>query len=158
MLIIAFKAVKCVTFFIGGLTLLTLIGKDVHEVFEHVVRALHFDVHRAFIVKTMAWLEGVKGRQVEWGAAGMLGYSGVLAAETIGLARRRTWAAWLSVIFGSALLPYEVFELVKKISEGRPWVRMALMFLVNIAIVGYLALEARRGARRHAAAAAASAH
>lgn len=155
-LIILFKAVKAVTLFVIGLSLLFLIHKDLKEVAEKIAETLHFNVHRVFITRLLERLSDVKGRQVAWAAAGALGYSGVLAIEAIGLAKRRAWAAWLAVGIGSLLLPVELYEIVHKIAHGHPWVRMAVMFVVNVAIVVYLTIEARRGGHRHGAAPAAA--
>jgi uncharacterized membrane protein (DUF2068 family) len=143
--IIAFKAVKCVTLFAIGLALLTMIGKDLGAVAERVAETLHLDIHRRFIARLIERLANVRKQQVEIGAAAALGYSVVLAIEAIGLWRRRAWAAWLSVVFGSLLLPYEVYEFVEKRKIG-----ILIGFFVNLAIVCYLAIEARR-AKHHAA-------
>src|SRR5438105_6906748 len=89
-LIVVMKAFKAVTFFIIGIGLLPLIHKDLREFAENVAETLHFNVHRKFIEHLLERLDEVQGKQVAWIATGLIFYSGVLAVEAIGLARRRT--------------------------------------------------------------------
>ncbi len=59
--------------------------------------------------------------------------------EGAGLARRRRWAAWLTVAATSALIPIEAWRLAT-----RPrWGRLAVL-VGNSAIAVYMALKARR--------------
>jgi uncharacterized membrane protein (DUF2068 family) len=139
------KAVKSATLCVIGLALLALVRRDLGDLAERVAVALHFDVHRAFLARWIEKLHAVETRQKAFVAAGAIAYSGVLAVEAYGLARRRAWAAWLAVGVGAALLPIEVYELVE-----RPRFRLAVALAINVLVVVYLAIEARR-ARRNGA-------
>jgi uncharacterized membrane protein (DUF2068 family) len=121
------------------------VRRDLGDLAERVAVALHFDVHRAFLARWIEKLHAVETRQKAFVAAGAIAYSGVLAVEAYGLARRRAWAAWLAVGVGAALLPIEVYELVE-----RPRFRLAVALAINVLVVVYLAIEARR-ARRNGA-------
>ena len=59
------------------------------------------------------------------------------------LHRRFVWAPWVVVIATGSLLPFEVFELIR-----RPRAVRLLIFLVNVGIVGYLSARATRELRR----------
>jgi uncharacterized membrane protein (DUF2068 family) len=75
---------------------------------------------------------------------GALLFDGVLTAcEGWALHRRFTWAAWLVVVATGSPMPIEVVELVR---QPHP-VRLAV-FVVNVAIVWYLAARATREIRR----------
>jgi uncharacterized membrane protein (DUF2068 family) len=79
--------------------------------------------------------------RLQWTAAG-LGLDGVLSlVEGLALARRYRWAPWLVVIATSSLVPFELVALLRHRRAGR-----ALLLLVNLAVVGYLARHARREA------------
>ena len=53
------------------------------------------------------------------------------------LYRRFVWAPWLVVIATGSMLPFEVFELARRLRLGR-----LLIFLINVSVVWYLALGA----------------
>jgi uncharacterized membrane protein (DUF2068 family) len=72
-----------------------------------------------------------------------LGFDALLSwFEGWALHRRFRWAPWLVVIAGGSLVPYEVYELARRVRVGR-----ALILVINLVIIAYLA---RRAAREHA--------
>jgi uncharacterized membrane protein (DUF2068 family) len=72
-----------------------------------------------------------------------LGFDALLSwFEAWALHRRFRWAPWLVVIAGGSLIPFEIYELARRVRVGR-----ALILVVNLAIIAYLA---RRAAREHA--------
>jgi uncharacterized membrane protein (DUF2068 family) len=72
--------------------------------------------------------------------------AGLSAFEAWALHRRFLWAPWLVVIAGAALLPFELFELARRVRVGR-----VVALLLNVLIVGYLARRALRERRLHMA-------
>jgi uncharacterized membrane protein (DUF2068 family) len=72
-----------------------------------------------------------------------LGYGALEAAESYGLARRRPWGEWLTLVATSILLVPEVWELVRKATPLK-----AGALVVNLLVVAYLYRRLRRGARR----------
>jgi uncharacterized membrane protein (DUF2068 family) len=141
-LIVLFKAIKSAALFVIGLGLMALIGRDVGAIAQGVAEALNIDVHREYAARAIARLAELNPRQVGLAAAVAFGYSALLAVEAVGLARRRSWAAWLAVSVGSMFLTIELYEIVR-----HPGLRLAAGMLVNAAIVVYLVIEARRAAR-----------
>jgi uncharacterized membrane protein (DUF2068 family) len=137
--IVLFKTVKSAILFAIGITGFFMIGRDFGAAAARLAEFIHLDVHRHAIEALIARLTALTPRQVGEGAAGATVYACVLAVEAYGLGRRRRWAAWLAAGIGAALLPIEVFELARK-----PGVRLACAFAVNLAIVVYLSIEARR--------------
>jgi uncharacterized membrane protein (DUF2068 family) len=63
--------------------------------------------------------------------------------EGVGLALRKRWAEYLTIVSTASLLPLEVYEIAK-----RPDAARIVVLLANIAIVAYLVIEVRR--TRHA--------
>ena len=66
------------------------------------------------------------------------------AIEGLALQAGRFWAPWLVVIATAALLPWEVWEMVRRPAWGR-----AVILVINLAVVAYLArtvLRERRSA------------
>ncbi len=65
-------------------------------------------------------------------------YAALEATEGIGLAMRRRWAEYLTVIATGILIPYEAYEVAT-----RPTLFKAGALLLNLAVVGYLAYRKR---------------
>ncbi len=71
-------------------------------------------------------------------AIGALVYALLEGTEGVGLAMRRRWAEYLTVIATSILIPYEVYEVVH-----RPTVLKVGALLLNLAVVAYLTYRKR---------------
>lgn len=69
--------------------------------------------------------------------AGML-YAALEATEGVGLAMRRRWAEYLTVIATGILIPYEAYEVVR-----HPTFFKVGALLLNLAVVGYLVYRKR---------------
>ena len=69
-------------------------------------------------------------------------YAALLLTEGTGLLFGRRWAEYFMIITTSSLLPLEAYEIYK-----RPGFLRIILFLVNIALVTYLAREVRKGRR-----------
>ena len=71
-------------------------------------------------------------------AVGAIAYALLEGTEGVGLAMRRRWAEYLTVIATSILIPYEIYEVVHHVTLFRVGA-----LLLNIAVVGYLAYRKR---------------
>jgi uncharacterized membrane protein (DUF2068 family) len=71
-------------------------------------------------------------------AVGAIAYALLEGTEGVGLAMRRRWAEYLTVIATSILIPYEAYEVVNHVTLFRVGA-----LLLNIAVVGYLAYRKR---------------
>ncbi len=65
-------------------------------------------------------------------------YATLEATEGVGLAMRRRWAEYLTVIATGILIPYEAYEVVRRPT----FFKVGALFL-NLAVVGYLAYRKR---------------
>ncbi len=65
-------------------------------------------------------------------------YAALEATEGVGLAMRRRWAEYLTVIATGILIPYEAYEVVL-----HPTLFKVGALLLNLAVVGYLAYRKR---------------
>ena len=65
-------------------------------------------------------------------------YAALEGTEGVGLAMRRRWAEYLTVIATGVLIPYEVYEVIT-----RPTLFKVGALLLNLAVVGYLAYRKR---------------
>jgi uncharacterized membrane protein (DUF2068 family) len=71
-------------------------------------------------------------------ALGAIIYALLEGTEGVGLAMRRRWAEYLTVIATGILIPYEAYEVIHKVTLFRIGA-----LLLNIAVVGYLAYRKR---------------
>lgn len=78
-------------------------------------------------------------RGIELGLMALGGDGALTGIEAWALQRGHWWGPWLVVLATGALLPFELFELVKK-----PHLSRLLLLAANAAIVVYLARRARR--------------
>lgn len=130
---------------LAGFGLLTLLHKDAGQAAEDLVRLFHLNpashMPRIFIdaadklTDARLWLL----------AALALGYALIRVVEACGLWLRKAWAEWFGALTGAVYIPIEVYELLLQAT----WPRIAIL-AVNVVVVGYLALELRRRARRPA--------
>ncbi|HEY8634977.1 MAG TPA: DUF2127 domain-containing protein [Candidatus Dormibacteraeota bacterium] len=65
-------------------------------------------------------------------------YALLEGTEGVGLAMRRRWAEYLTVIATGILIPYEAYEVVHKVTLFKVGA-----LLLNVAVVGYLAYRKR---------------
>jgi uncharacterized membrane protein (DUF2068 family) len=81
----------------------------------------------------------VDDRKLKALSVGTFFYSGLFLTEGIGLALRKRWAEYLTIISTASLLPLEIYEIVKDVSAAK-----IVVLLANIAVVVYLVIEVRR--------------
>jgi uncharacterized membrane protein (DUF2068 family) len=65
-------------------------------------------------------------------------YAALEATEGVGLAMRRRWAEYLTVIATGILIPYEAYEVVRHVTLFKVGA-----LLLNLAVVGYLGYRKR---------------
>jgi uncharacterized membrane protein (DUF2068 family) len=85
-----------------------------------------------------------------WAAARIaFAYAALRFSEAYGLWRGRTWAEWVALVSGAALLPLEVRELLRGLTVLR-----CVLFVGNVAVVLYMlyVILANRRERRNASA------
>ena len=71
-------------------------------------------------------------------AIGAIAYALLEGTEGVGLAMRRRWAEYLTVIATGVLIPYEAYEVVHHLTLFKVGA-----LLLNLAVVGYLAYRKR---------------
>jgi uncharacterized membrane protein (DUF2068 family) len=71
-------------------------------------------------------------------AIGAIAYALLEGTEGVGLAMRRRWAEYLTVIATGILVPFEAYEVIHKVTLFRVGA-----LLLNLAVVGYLAYRKR---------------
>ncbi len=140
-LIAAYKFLLALFFAAVGIGALRLIGKDVDNLLANFVSDLHFPESRFinFLIDKASIIDDHMLRRI---GAGAFCYSGLSLLEAIGLYLEKAWAEYLTLLITASFLPFEVRELMHRVT----WLRVTL-FVVNLAVLIYLAvivLERRR--------------
>ena len=135
-LVIVCKAITCLLL-AGAFVLLILAGKEPTDVFSDFVNGL-FDGNPpgfvvGFVVSQTEFLTPAKVYRL---AGATLAYSILEGTEAVGLAARRPWAEWLTILVTASFLPFEIHELVTK-----PTPVKAGTLVINAAILVYLVVR-----------------
>jgi uncharacterized membrane protein (DUF2068 family) len=138
-LIILERAVRGSLVFILGTALLTRSSSIVNLVRDWVAQ-LNVNPERRLIPRALVYVLRPLGqfstRTVLIIGIGALLFGALELTEAIGLARRRRWAEYLTVIAGCIGIPFEIGEVMRRQTP----IRVSIL-LINIAIVIYLAWQ-----------------
>jgi uncharacterized membrane protein (DUF2068 family) len=134
--------------------LLILTSYGVHELLDpklvekiHVWSATVTDrVDQRLVLRALSFVEGLGADKLHLVMAVTVVSTAVVLTEGIGLWLRQPWAAWVTVVATTSLIPFELWELFKR-PPGHRWT-VAVTLAVNVLIAGYLAHLLRSAHRR----------
>ena len=142
-LIAAFKLLKGLALLAVGVGALKFLHKDVTGQVEQWINVFQVDPHNHFIHRFLEKLSILDDRRLKELSVGTFIYAAIFFTEGIGLAFRKRWAEYFTIITTASLLPIEIYELAKHASLGR-----GFALLINLAVVAYLVRELRRTTTR----------
>ena len=137
--IAVFKVVKGLLLLFLGLDLLKLVHAETATLFSLLIEALHLNADSRLIHALVLKVDALQPHSVLLAGLVSLGYAGMFLVEGIGLWLELTWAAYLTVVSTSLLLPFELYEVIEQVSMLRVGV-----LLVNLVIVFYLVSQLKR--------------
>ena len=107
---------------------------------DYAENQLNLDVGRSIILQLVFRLLAYVGNfnHLTLLAISALAYAALETTEGVGLAMRRRWAEYLTVIATGILIPYEAYEVIR-----HPTLFKAGALALNLAVVGYLAYRKR---------------
>ena len=118
---------------------LRLLHHDVAAVAARWVAAVRIDPDNKFIHWLLANSEILDDQRLNQISAGSFFYSVLKLTEGAGLLYGRRWAEYLTVIATGVFIPFELYELIHRVTLPR-----ALVFAANLAVVLYLAIHLSR--------------
>jgi uncharacterized membrane protein (DUF2068 family) len=139
LLIAAFKIFKGLALLAVGVGTLKLLHKDVAAEAERWIELLRVDPHNHYIHRVLEKLSLLDARKLKELSVGTFFYSALFLTEGIGLALRKRWAEYFTIVTTSLFIPLEVYELAKHASLAK-----GILVLANAGIVAYLVWELRR--------------
>jgi len=138
-MIAAFKLFKGLALLAVGVGALKLLHRDVASEVERWINYLRVDPQNHYIQKLLTKVGLLDDRKLKELSIGTFFYSGLLITEGVGLALKKRWAEYLTIVSTALLLPLEIIEIIHRVD----FTRIAL-FVINIAVVVYLVIEVRR--------------
>ena len=107
---------------------------------DYAENQLNLNVGRNIILQLLLRLLAFVGgfNHITLVAISAMAYAALEATEGIGLAMRRRWAEYLTVIATGILIPYEAYEVI-----AHPTLFKVGALALNLAVVGYLAYRKR---------------
>jgi len=142
--IVVYKVVKSAVALIAGVVLLALLPFGLPEWIEQLAVRLRHHFVQAWTVHLADWLvRHISRHHIELSIAALFLDGAMTGVEGWSLKRRYWWGPWLVVGATGGLLPLEIYEWLRHPRVGR-----AVLFVVNLAIVLFLARHAWREHRR----------
>lgn len=127
------KLVKGFLLLLVGLGLLKLVHAEIATLFSLLIEALHLHADSRILHALVLKVDALQPHTVLVMGVISLGYAGLLLIEGVGLWLEVSWAAYLTVISTSLLLPFELYEVLQQVSAFRIG-----GLLLNLVIVVYL--------------------
>jgi len=146
LVIAAFKLLKAAALLAVGIGALRLLHRDVAAIADHWVNAFRVDPHNRYILLLLSKLTSVDDHRLRELSIGTFIYSAVFFTEGLGLAFRKRWAEYFTIITTGSFLPLEIYEIFHAVSVAK-----CVALAVNIAVVIYLVWELRRNPKVRAA-------
>jgi uncharacterized membrane protein (DUF2068 family) len=115
----------------GGILL--LLHRDMTQIAQNLLALLHISPDHRFAQMFLHWADGLTDKKLWAIAAAAAVYSAMRFVEGYGLWKARAWAEWIALVSGAAYLPFEIHELMRRLSLFN----IALL-AVNLAVVFYM--------------------
>jgi uncharacterized membrane protein (DUF2068 family) len=147
-LIAAYKLLQALLFVAIGVGALHLLHQDINDVLSRVADHLRFNPESRFVnfvIDKASFLDDPLLRRI---GALAFSYAAIGLAEGIGLYLEQAWAEYLTLVITGSFLPWEVFEIVRRVT----WVRTSLLVINLLVFLYLLKLVIQRGRSRKAAA------
>lgn len=145
MAIAAYHLVKAVLLVALGFGELHYLHRDLAHAVAHWIDLMRVDPHNHYIMWLMEHVSKVDEHRLREISAGTFFYAALFTCEGLGLAFRKRWAEYLTIISTASLLPIEIYELIR-----RPGPEKVLILVVNLAVVAYLAWVVRENSHAKA--------
>lgn len=132
--IIAYKAFLGVVEIALSVSLFKFIGKNLGLEFTRLARSLNLDIENRVVSAVILHVGAIGNGMALTITAAILVLGALNLVEAWGLHMRQRWAEWLTVFATAILIPFETYEVHRKITVFK-----VLLLALNIVIVYYLA-------------------
>lgn len=137
--IAAFKLSKAALLLAVAIGALNLVHKDVAADLARWADLVRIDPGNVFIRHLFNRVSVLDDAHLKVLSASTFFYAGLTLTEGVGLALRRRWAEFFSIILTISFIPIELWEIHRHATIPK-----LVLLILNLAVVAYLALELRR--------------
>lgn len=138
-LIAIYKYIKAFSLLLLGFGLLHLLHRDIETSVTHWIEMARFDPENRHIHGVLVKIFAITPKQLKALSAGTFLYAGLFLIEGTGLAMRKRWAEYMTVITTALFIPLELYEIWRHTTPLRVGI-----LIINIATVWYLIRNLRR--------------
>jgi len=132
--VVAFKIFKSVLLSALGVFLLGYLHRDPVQTVVKLASTVNLSSTSTMFYRAMSFaMHMTTGRQIALAITSFC-YAVLLGTEAVGLWLRRSWARWFTIGVTASLLPFEIYEIMRR--PGEP-VRIGTL-IVNVAVLIYL--------------------
>lgn len=127
------RVVKGILLILISVKGMSLMNRDIHQVVDALISQFNLDVHRSVIAITLKRAGMINGHLLFIISIAVFFYGILDLVEAYGLHKRRRWAEYLTVIATGLFIPFEIYEVMEKITVIRTGA-----LILNILIVIFL--------------------
>ena len=135
-----FKFIKAALLIASGLGALRLATKDIFAYSTYLVGKYHLNPGNRFVARFLARTTHVTPHRLHEIGVVAFAYAALFLTEGVGLWSLKRWGEWITVLITGSLLPFEIYELVHRLTLPR-----AAVLVLNAAIVCYLVIGLKQG-------------
>lgn len=132
-LIAVYKLLGALLFVGIGVGALRLLHKDIDDVVWRMVNDLKMNPESRFVNFIFEKAELLNDPILRRIGVAAFSYATVSAIEAVGLYLEKAWAEFLTLIITASFLPFEIHELIRRLT----WTRVGL-FVANVLVLLYL--------------------
>lgn len=136
--IAVYKFVKAALLLALGLGALQMIRSDLTAEARTLFEMLGSSVDVVPVLRVLRDIGALGPGELRLVGAGAFLYAGLFCTEGVGLWRERRWAEYLTVVATASFIPFELFELLQRVT----WPRGGAL-VANAAVVAYLIYRLR---------------
>lgn len=127
------RFVKGILLILISLKGISLLNRDLHQVVDELIRQFNLDVDRSVIAITLKKAGMINGHLLLIISGAVFLYGILDLLEAYGLHKRRRWAEYLTVFATGLFIPFEIYEVLEKITLIRTGA-----LILNILVVIFL--------------------
>jgi uncharacterized membrane protein (DUF2068 family) len=132
-LISIFKLAQAILFIAVGVGAMRLLHKDVGDMVTRFAEHMRFNPEQRFVNFLLEKSSLINDHILRRIGAVVFIYAALDLIEGTGLYLEKTWAEYLTLIITASFLPWELFEIIRKLT----WIRGGLL-VVNVLVFIYL--------------------
>ncbi|MDR3455802.1 MAG: DUF2127 domain-containing protein [Verrucomicrobiae bacterium] len=156
--IVGFKLAKALAALLFAIGAYSLTDNNLPEEFRKLLEFFHLDPEKKFFLEAADRIGEITPTNLKWVAVGSTFYGLFMLLQAVGLALRVSWIVWLVIAESAFFIPIELFELVRRHAPNpenhphlfaHPKIAVAIILVVNVAIVWYLFRNRDRIIKHH---------